>query len=686
MENRRTGRWKVFVWLGWLAIIAVLVAEPFRWEVEYFRRHGGQAYFLAILALLVLLIPVCWLYVRWRRQGWYRYELPVIAGGALFLAAIQQPRGLGVAILLFLACLAAGLSLSPLFGVELTGDAATVGIGFAVGAAVVTLVLFVLGILHTYYWPVFLLLLVAPVVFGWRNALEGARAVGRLVRSASHLKVLEHPLFGLGVIFLAVGVLCGTIAALTPTLVMDAVKMHLPCAQAYVALHVFQPVPELQYSYYPQGFEVLMATAYALGAQPAAQLVTPIFFLALLLVLYEVAKLCGFDSAGILCGVAALLVTPFILWDGSQVKNDTELALFQVGALYCCLRWRESQIRGWLMLGGLLLGASFGVKHTAAFGAVPLALLFIAPLYRKPCGVRLAALFFLFVAAFGFYWHVRTYLLTGDPLYPRKVEEAVTPRRARFGPLARLRMRLEGPWLVQLHDKRLGFESPLRSPMGILLLTFAPLALLMAHKQNKSRAACWFYIAVYLVLWGSRMTTLRYALAPIALLIVLVAAKVKQAYDEDWAVAPALMRLSIGAAFASTLAFGLLGAILVEIVPGQLPLLAGRISRSQYLRSNLPAYAALESVGRVSPDAAVVVVDACGRAYAPNPVTSACTAGGPEGGESHLQRMLRVHDFQYVILPAEWDGASRAALFTGWKAEDVYADDDWRGVRITREP
>ncbi len=49
---------------------------------------------------------------------------------------------------------------------------------------------------------------------------------------------------------------------------------------------------------------------------------------------------------------------------------------------------------------------------------------------------------------------------------------------------------------------------------------------------------------------------------------VVVAAKVKDAYDQDWAVAPGLVRFSIAAALAGTLAYGLLGAILVEIVPG----------------------------------------------------------------------------------------------------------------------
>jgi Dolichyl-phosphate-mannose-protein mannosyltransferase len=684
MGNRRAGGWKVFVWGAWLAVVAVLVAEPFRWEVEYFRVHGSRAYFLAILALLLLMIPVCILYLRLRRGGLYHYELPVIAGGALLLAAVEQPRALGVALLMFLACLAAGLALVHLFGVAFTNDVATVGMGFALGTAALIPVLFILGMLHAYYWPVFLLLLVAPLVFGWRYALEGMRAIGRLGRSASHTKVLAHPLCGIGVIFLAIGVLCGTMAALTPTLVMDALKMHLPSTQAYVALHAFQPVPELRYSYFPQGFEVLLATAYALGAQPAAQLVTPAFFLAFLLVLFEVAKLCGFDSAGILCGVAALLVTPFILWDGSQVKNDVELCLFQVAALYCCLCWRESGRRSWLLLGGLLLGASFGIKHTAAFGAVPLTLLFIAPLYRKPRGLRMGALFFLFVLAFGFYWHVRTYLLTGDPLYPRRVEEAIAPRQ-NVSRAVRLGKRLAGPWLVQLNDTRLGFESPLRSPMGILLLTFAPLALLMARKQNKSRAACWFYITVYLLLWGSRMTTLRYALAPIALLIVMVAAKVKEAYDQDWAVSPGLVRFSVAGAFGVTLAFGLLGTILVELVPGQLSLLAGRISPADYLKSNLPIYAPLDRIRHLDSHAAVFILKGCPRAYAPDPVASVCAStGGKFSGR--IVDQLRGGSFQYVILPVDYDDDDSRALFSGWNTEDVYADDDLRGVRITRNP
>jgi hypothetical protein len=687
MENRLRGQFKVILWWAWLITMALIAAEPFRWEVEYFRNRGSLLYFRAIVGLLLLLVPACFLYVRWRRRGWYRYELPVIAGAAICLAAVEQPRGFGVGLLFFLACITAGQRLARLFGITLQSAAESVGIGFSIGSAALIPVLFVLGLLRAYYWPVFLLLLLVPLLLCRRDALQGVQALGRLWRATGNVPAFAHPLCGVGVIFLAAGVLCGTVAALAPSLVMDALKMHLPSAQSYVAVHALQPVLALPYSYYPQGFEILLATAYALGAQPAAQMITPIFFIALLLVLFEIAKLCEFDSAAVLVGVASLLVTPFLIWSGSQMKNDMVLALFQAAALYCCLRWRASALRGWLMLGAILLAASFGIKHTAAFGAVPLVLLFVTPLYRKPRGMRTAAMFFLCLAVLGFYWHARTFLLTGDPLYPLRSEQAVTFKAAQVSAMTKVERRLNGFWRIQFHGSHLGFESPLRSPMGIILLACAPLALLAPRKRNRNRIACWFYITVYLLLWGSRIISLRYALPALALLIVLVAAKVKDAYQQHWALAPGLMRFSIAAALAGTLTYGLLGAILIDIVPGQLPLLAGRMSRAEYLRSNLPGYAALETFGRANPHAAVLAVNACGRAYAPDPVTSACSVVElRSGGLPRARQTLNAHQFQYVILPAYWNDETRATFFSGWKAEDVYTDRQWRGLQITRDP
>jgi hypothetical protein len=688
MDNPRLGLLKIIIWLAWLGALVALAAEPFRWEVDYFRVHGSLAYFRLIVGSLLLFIPGCILYVQWRRRGWYRYELRVIATAALCLAALEQPIGLGVGVLFFFASVACGRTLARVCGAELRRPAESVGGGFALGAAVFIPLLFVLGLLHAYYWPVFLLMLLAPLGLAWRETLGGLRACGRMWRASGELPALAHPLWGVGVLFLGAGVVCATIAALAPSIVMDAVKMHLPAAESYLAMHALHPVPLLSYSYYPQGFEVLMTMGLALGGQAAAQMITPCFLVALVLIVFEIARLCDFDAAAALVGVAAVLMTPFILWDGSQIKNDTELAVFQLAALYCCLRWRSSERRAWLILGAILLASSFGIKHVAAFGAVPLALLFIAPLYRKPHAVRAAVLFFVLIAALGFYWHTRTFLLTGDPLYPRHVDDAVRSKM----PAARsastwVSKRVTEPWLIQFHDSRVGFESQLRSPMGILLLALVPLALLLGSKVNGNRRACWFYAVLYLLLWGARMSTLRYALGPIALLTVLIAGKAKEAYDRNWTPAPRVMRFSVASAIAATLAYGLLGVILVEIVPGQLPLLAHQIRPPRYLRENLPGYTALESFAHADPAASVIAINACDRAYAPNPVTSTCVDAKPHSaGQKRLEALLNSNHFQYVILPVEWDEAARAELFQGYQTEDVYAGRDWRAVRLSPMP
>jgi Dolichyl-phosphate-mannose-protein mannosyltransferase len=693
MENRghhrfKAGVFKVIVWWAWLIAIFTLSAEPFLWQVRYFRIHGNLLYFRAIIVILLLLIPACLFYVRWRRRAWYRYELPAIAAAALGLGALEQPLGLLVGALFFLASVTTGSLLFRLFGIPLESSAEKIGMGLATGAAAFIPVLFVLGLLHAYYWPVFLVLLLAPLVLAPRDGLGALRAIGNVFRAAGQIPALQHPLCGVAVVFLAGAVLCGTFVALAPSIIMDAVKMHLPDAQSYLAMHGLEPVPASSYSFYPQGFEVEVSALYALGGQPAARMITPGFFAALLLVLFEIARLCGFNRAGIFAGLAALVVTPFILWDGSQVKNDAELALFQLAALYCCLRWRATERRSWLFLGAFLLASSFGIKHVAAFGAVPLSLLFLAPLYRKPRAFRTAALFFLCIAVFGFYWHARTYLLTGDPFYPRQIDEAVVPKLNFLKKHeSRVHRRVTNLWMIQLNDHRVGFESPLRSPLGIVLLVLAPLALLAARRPDVNRRACWFYAGLYLLLWASRMTTLRYALAPIALLIVLVVAKAQEAYEERWAISPKLARFSIAAALGGALAYGLLGAILVEIVPGQLPLLAHRLSRAAYLRANLPGYAAIASFARGNPQAAFIQVNSCGRAYAPDPVHSFCVSGTPgEGGERRVRKYLNSDQFQYAILPASWDAADCAALFRGWTAQQIFADNASRAFKIMPNP
>jgi 4-amino-4-deoxy-L-arabinose transferase-like glycosyltransferase len=689
MENRLLGLSKVLLWFGWLILTIAIAAGPFRWEMDYFLIHGNRAYYQAMLALLILVATTCAIYVRLRDRGWWRWELLLIAALALFVAAVRQPVALLIGLLLFFACFTAGHRLARLMALELEGPAEVLGMGFSIGSAALLPALFVLGLIHAYYAWVFLLLLALPLVLWRADALRGLRAIGQLYRSARQAENLRHPLSGIAVIFLAIGVFCGTVVAVSPSIAWDALNQHLPAAQYYAAQHRLQPVPRLSYSLYPQGFETLMTVAYQLGGQSAAQIVTPLVFVAFLLVLVEIARACELDSAAIVTGVAGVVMTPFIAWDGSQTKNDIGVALFQLAAVLCCLRWRNSGQRAWLLVGGALLASSMAIKYVSLFGAVPLMILFIAAIDRKKKRwLGAAAAFFLLMGILGSYWQVRAFLLTGNPVYPEKLERITSPIGQLEGVSRRERLLrlVELPWRLHFAGQKAevtlqGFESPLGSPLGLILITFAPLTLLVARHKNGNRRACIFYVVVYLLYWGIFAGALRYALAPIALLIVLVVGKARDAYDQKWTGSGGPVRLSIAVAFVGSLAFGLLGVILVEIAPQQLSLLAGRIGRDAYLGANLPDYAALQTFQQMDRHAAVFVVDACSRAYAPDPGAFGCSSAGPATVREELDRST----FQYVAIPAGSGEERRGLFLEGWKAEQVYQDHNYVGFRIWRD-
>ena len=83
---------------------------------------------------------------------------------------------------------------------------------------------------------------------------------------------------------------------LAPTLSWDAMKMHLPLSQYYLQVHALEPKPGLDYSFFPQAAESIFALAWSLGGQPAAQLISPMFFALSLLAAWILARDCGADA------------------------------------------------------------------------------------------------------------------------------------------------------------------------------------------------------------------------------------------------------------------------------------------------------------------------------------------------------------------------------------------------------
>ncbi len=522
---------KPWVWLAWGAASVGLTFPALLWHLNYFATYGPL--FRQLFPVLVILLAgACAAYVYLRARGMWRYELVGLAGIALIAMTVYQPRATLVAIFIGTAQFALGRRTLRMLGFSFVGIAEEMALSAATGMAETMGALFVLGLLHLYYPPVFLAMLGLPCLLLFSEVKRLAGLLRRAHESWASFTVMRCAPAGVLVFFSAIFLLCSLAVVLSPSVLYDALAYHLAGARYYAESHALLPLRFQPNSYFPQGFETLMAMAYALGGQAAAQMISPLFFGLSLVAAFAVARRCGIASQSALAGLAFVAATPFLLFEGSVVKNDFALAFFLLCALECCLRWIEDRELRWIYCSVVCLGSAFGIKHLALFAAMPLGLIYLGAVRAQAKRVRTAIALALLFLITGVYWQVRTFLLTGNPVYPWAVSDSITVRTARSKKSvpAKLIRWIEIPWSAQF-DGSDRFESKSPSPLGALLVFSIP-AWLLSRRRNSSRTkkACLLFVGLYLLYWSWVGGTLRFAIAPIVLLLLFLADRTAQIY------------------------------------------------------------------------------------------------------------------------------------------------------------
>src|SRR5258708_1794591 len=152
---------KPWVWLAWGAVSIGLTFPALLWHLNYFATYGPL--FRQFFPVLVILLAcACAAYVYLRARGLWRYELVGLAGIALIAAAVYQPLATLLAIFIGTAQFALGRRTLRLLGFSFNGIAEEIALSSAAGMAETMGALFVLGLLHLYYPPVFLAMLGLP--------------------------------------------------------------------------------------------------------------------------------------------------------------------------------------------------------------------------------------------------------------------------------------------------------------------------------------------------------------------------------------------------------------------------------------------------------------------------------------------------------------------------------------------
>ena len=652
------------LWIFWGAAVVLLTWKPFLWQLGYFKSPGPQFYQLVIGLLLAL--PAIVAAYQWIRRRWlWRYELAAAATLPFAAALFYQDRAAFVALWLLLAAYATGRFVRRRLGLELDSPPEEIAISSGIGLALLLLAIFVLGLSGGLFGWSFALLFTVPLALFCRDAAGIVASLRRCQAAWTTTAEISTPLGGLLVAFLLVFVVSSTMVILSPSLTYDVLTLHLPAAHYYQTIHTVRPVPNDDYSYFPQSIESLMAFGLTFAGQPGAQILPPLFYALSMLLAFGIARRCGADRLSALGGVVLAATVPALHWTGSVAKNDFALVFFVLASLICYLQWQADRNFRWLQLGVFLLGAADGIKDTAAVALPGAALLYGYAAWRQPRRWRaLASLLGIFLAC-GVLWQTRTFLLTGNPLFPLVSHQALIEGINTVPVL--LSRYLSIPWDLQFHGNWF-FEGPLQFPLGIVLLLFAPVWLLaLRRRPGANESACLAYAVVYLLAWTFfPARSIRYAAVPVLLLVLLTGCRVLSLRPKTTAA-----RLPLLAGLAYCLVFAVCGAAIIEINGPLLRLFARRIDSQEYLREAYYPYRPLEALrSRWHPGDWVYSAGNCAIAYSPDPTHFICVELDSRYDPDAVRRDIAQRPYRFVLLPA---GSLEAAIM-GPKAAPLYRD------------
>lgn len=637
-------------WFAWLAFSTAITFHPFLWHVNYFRSPGLQFYKLALWLLPSLAIASA-AYCVLRRRSFWRYEPHILA--ILWIAAllIYEPMATLVAAATFLSTCAAGRFLLRKLGFELRDPAGAILFAGALGLGTLICILFVLSLCHLYYAAVFAALLALPMLCLPADVSYLFRGMAASFRKWPDTAGLRHPIVGVTMVFAPILLICATMVMLAPSLAFDVLKTHLVAVRHYASQHALQPIPTVDYSFFPQGVELLMTFGFALAGQAAAQTIAAMFFALFFFLCARLARDCGAPPAACFVGAICAAAIPFLHWTGSVAKNDLGLAFFELAALSCYLEWRKQGQFRWIQLGVFFVAMSFGVKHVALFGAIPIGLLYLHAARKQQQKIRAALSLLAIFCAFGLFWHARTYLLTGNPVYPEHALTSISrsvSHRGSFGLPPGLRW-ASLPW--ELHfDGSSAFESPSANPLGIFLFVFIPLWILArTGSGNATERACLLFACIYLVYWSTALNTLRYAIVPIAIICLLTSVRVFRFYETS----PTLVRVSILGAMIYCFLFAMCVMMIAEINAPQLAYFSGKLDKPGYLRQALVTYGSLEFLqNHTETGDRIFAVENCSAAYAPDPIRFQCDlCGRGHCTAADISQRVRSGSYSYLILP-----------------------------------
>lgn len=398
----------------------------------------------------------------------------------------------------------------------------TVVFSFALGLGFISFLVFFLGLLHILYLKWVLLILILATLISLKSVYSFVKS-NRLLSYdfkfiySSKLRIFLTVLVSLSLLMTLIG-------AVAPAKGNDALIYHLSDAKYFAQHHLVTFIPYASHSIWPYFMEMLFTLAMLFDNPLLAKLFhfSMAFFGSLAIYTFgrryinrEVAFL----------AVAIFFLTPGVYTQASYAYVDIGWAFYTFMGFYAImLRGVSTEIR-WLVCAGVMCGIAADTKYLGLITPVIIGLiLIINGLFHKENYKDLTKSFVFFsipVVIIILPYYIRTYLYTGNPLYPfyvKYIGESGWYRPIGFGMDKSLINFIVSPWFLTFYPGKIfgGNESQL----GPFFLAFLP-ALLFLRQKGKpilliSICSCIFYF-----FWFIKFPAVRYILPIIPFLALL---------------------------------------------------------------------------------------------------------------------------------------------------------------------
>ncbi len=523
--------------------------------------------------------------------------------------------------------------------------------GAAIGMGTLSYLVLAAGLLGYVRLPAVAAMLVILAAISWRDML---RLAARLPSAIAKLAPWRRRGLALA-IFLLVMFLLTLTGALAPATDndYDSLVYHLTMPKLYVRDGGIHAIPWLTHSNFPFTIEMLYTVGLLARDQSLAKLLHFGCGWLTVLAVFGFARRHWGSLAGWL-GACILAAVPLVAWQMTTAYIELGLALFVFLALAALARVmaesRESRVEselrsgpagaessisnlesrmplvsGWLWVAALMCGWAMGTKMFGGVVFVFALVVLLVALVASSRGNRrvispLSVVAFAAVAAaIASPWYIKSYLWTGNPVYPffyglfdgrfwtaERAQEYDAAQKAfgmGGGPVRFVLL----PWNLTMHP-RWFFDLPsVLRPFNVYVTVFGPLFLallptflLTGPVGPAGRLVMWFGFG-FGALWFVSTQNGRYLIPILPGLSACCGAAAARLLRRGWIVSTAT-----SVALSLALAAGLIPTYMVA-APA-LPLAVGAESQSEYLMRFSPTYRLFKQIEAATPSSARIML------------------------------------------------------------------------------